>query len=65
MTERQFKTASAEETEAVGEMLARELLEKKLRHAVVTLDGEMGVGQTAFARGFGRALDISGVQRPP
>ena len=64
MTERQFETASAEETEAVGEMLARELLAKNLRHAFVTLDGEMGVGKTAFARGFGRALDISGVKSP-
>ena len=58
-----FRTTCAEETEAIGEQLALALLKKKKR-AFIAMRGEMGVGKTAFTRGFARALGISGVKSP-
>lgn len=58
------ETTSAAETEEAGERLCRALLARGLRHAVVALSGEMGVGKTAFARGFGRALGATQVKSP-
>ncbi len=55
---------SASDTEQVGFMLAKELLAKNCRHALVLLYGEMGVGKTAFARGFAAAMGLSGVRSP-
>ena len=55
---------STAETEAAGEALARELLSLGKRRACITLRGEMGVGKTAFVRGFSRALGILGVKSP-
>ena len=55
---------STAETEAAGEALARELLAAGQRHACIALRGEMGVGKTAFVRGFARALGFSAVRSP-
>lgn len=59
-----FLTRSATETEQVAKELAGELLSCGLRSAFISLVGEMGVGKTAFARGFSAALGIDGVHSP-
>ncbi|MBQ8174954.1 MAG: tRNA (adenosine(37)-N6)-threonylcarbamoyltransferase complex ATPase subunit type 1 TsaE [Clostridia bacterium] len=62
--EEMITSLSPADTEAAGEALARELLAAGTRRACIALRGEMGVGKTAFVRGFSRALGISGVRSP-
>lgn len=57
-------THTTAETEAVGRHLCEQLLALGRTHAFISLVGEMGVGKTAFARGFAEALSISGVHSP-
>ncbi len=57
-------TNSAEETEAVGRGLAAFLEEKGIKRAAVAFRGELGVGKTAFTRGFASHFGISGVKSP-
>ena len=52
------------DTEAAGEALCRELLSRGKRRVCITLRGEMGVGKTAFVRGFARALGVTSVKSP-
>ncbi len=59
-----FLTHSADETEAVGRELAKTLDESGRRRAFIALRGEMGVGKTAFTRGFASHFGISGVKSP-
>ncbi len=59
-----FNSASPEMTEKIGYDLALALLRRGDRRAFVALRGEMGVGKTAFCRGFASALGISGVKSP-
>ena len=59
-----FYTKSAEETELVGKRLATSLENRGIKRATIALRGELGVGKTAFTRGFASALDISGVKSP-
>ena len=54
---KQFTTRSTEETEALGETLARGLAPG----AVVALSGGLGAGKTAFVRGLARGLGVSGI----
>ena len=58
-----FRTEGADKTEDIGERLALALLKTKKR-AFIAMRGEMGVGKTAFTRGFARALGIKGVKSP-
>ncbi len=57
-------TKSPSETEAAGKRLALSLTENKRIPSFIALFGEMGVGKTAFTRGFCEALEISGVRSP-
>ena len=59
-----FTSNSTEETEALGKRLAKGLDGSKISHALIALRGEMGVGKTAFVRGFASYFDISGVKSP-
>lgn len=53
---RTFQSASARETEALGEALGRLLGPGD----VVALDGELGGGKTCFVRGLARGLGVTG-----
>ncbi len=57
-------TSSPEETEAVGAFLAEQLEGRGVNRAFIAMRGEMGVGKTAFTRGFASHFGISGVKSP-
>ncbi len=59
-----FYTNSDTETEGVGALLARALERDGRKRAFIALRGEMGVGKTAFTRGFASHFGISGVKSP-
>ena len=59
-----FSVSSAEQTEQVGFSLARSLDEKGIKRAFIALFGEMGVGKTAFSRGFASYFGIRSVKSP-
>lgn len=51
-----FYTSSAEQTELLGLSLAKRLLDAGKTTAFVALYGDLGVGKTAFVRGFTSAV---------
>ncbi len=57
-------TKSPEETERVGALLAEKLENDGKKRAFIAMRGEMGVGKTAFTRGFASHFGISGVKSP-
>ena len=57
-------TKSAEETELVGASLAKRLDDAGVKSAFIAMRGEMGVGKTAFTRGFASHFSINGVKSP-
>ena len=59
-----YYTSCDTETEEVGRALAKSLDEAKKRCAFIAMRGEMGVGKTAFVRGFASYFGISGVRSP-
>lgn len=59
-----FITSCAEETEKVGYELAKKLDESQVTRSFIAMRGEMGVGKTAFTRGFAAYFGISGVKSP-
>ena len=59
-----YNTNTPKETEKVGFELAKKLDQSKRRRAFIALMGEMGVGKTAFTRGFGSYFGISGIKSP-
>lgn len=59
-----YITNSAEETEKIGELLCEKLLKNGRKKAFISMEGEMGVGKTAFTRGFAKPLGIKSVKSP-
>ncbi len=59
-----LKVSSAEETEGIGFSLAKTLYEKGIKRAFIAMFGEMGVGKTAFSRGFASYFEIRSVKSP-
>ena len=51
-----YTTASAAETESAGRALCERLLAAGQPTAFIALSGDLGVGKTAFVRGFVSAL---------
>ena len=59
-----FEVSSPSETEAVGQALAEMLDSNGIERAFIAFFGEMGVGKTAFVRGFASHFGIRGVKSP-
>lgn len=59
-----YVSASTEETERIGAMLAQKLKENGHKKAFIAFRGEMGVGKTAFTRGFASFFGIKSVKSP-
>jgi tRNA threonylcarbamoyladenosine biosynthesis protein TsaE len=59
-----FFTECDKDTEAVGAALAKALEQGGIRRAFIAMRGEMGVGKTAFTRGFASHFGICGVKSP-
>ena len=59
-----FYTNADTETERVGRALAAALERDGIKRAFIAMRGEMGVGKTAFVRGFASHFDIRGVKSP-
>ncbi len=60
----EFLTKNTVETENIGSLLAKKLDTGAMFGTFIALRGEMGVGKTAFVRGFASYFDISGVRSP-
>ena len=60
----EYITHSADETEEIGKRLSSSLINAKTERAFIAMRGEMGVGKTAFVRGFCSSFGISGVKSP-
>jgi tRNA threonylcarbamoyladenosine biosynthesis protein TsaE len=61
---KKHEVRSPEETESIGRSLAKALEEAKIKRAFIALFGEMGVGKTAFTRGFASHFGITTVKSP-
>lgn len=59
-----LSSASAEETEKIGRDFAAQLLKSGAKSAFVALYGDLGVGKTAFTRGFTSAVCDARVKSP-
>ena len=64
MKEKTFTSFTAADTEVVGANLALSLYRSGCRRAFIAMRGEMGVGKTAFVRGFCKPLGIKSVHSP-
>ena len=59
-----YFTKDVSETEEVGRRLAEEFIRRGARRGFIAMQGEMGVGKTAFVRGFAGAFGIPRVKSP-
>lgn len=64
MNVKTFYTKNPQETEEVGRKIAEGLENAGIRRAFIAMRGEMGVGKTAFTRGFAAHFGILGVKSP-
>ena len=62
---RQIQTNSVEETEGVGAALAKEMLSDASSPRFIALEGDLGVGKTAFVRGFVSVMTPGAAVRSP
>lgn len=62
---KEFITNSHEETESVGEELASLLISDSSLPSFIALYGDLGVGKTAFVRGFARVFSPNALVRSP
>ena len=65
MLSQEIKTASVSETEAVGARLAEAMLSDQALPPFVALYGDLGVGKTAFVRGFASVIAPTAPVRSP
>lgn len=63
--EKTLLTDSPEQTEDIGRALALALVEDASLPSFIALYGDLGVGKTAFVRGFVHALSPSALVRSP
>lgn len=61
---KKYRVSSTEETERLGGALAKLLDERDVTRAFIAMRGEMGVGKTAFTRGFAAYFGIKNVKSP-
>ena len=59
-----FYSECTDMTEKIGSKLAEELSKTKIKKAFIAMQGEMGVGKTAFVRGFASFFGIRSVKSP-
>ena len=59
-----FTSKSAQDTQNIGFELAKKLYTGGNKSAVIAMQGEMGVGKTAFTLGFASFFEIHGVKSP-
>ena len=59
-----YYTKSTQETEDLGRELAKKLDTGATSRAFIAMRGEMGVGKTAFVRGFASHFGVTGVKSP-
>ena len=65
MTIKEYKSLSPEDTEALAGVLGARALASGRRQLFIALYGEMGVGKTAFTRGFTASIAPSSAVRSP
>ncbi len=59
-----YTSKSTEDSEKIGYLLAEKLHTGGTLSAFIAMRGEMGVGKTAFVRGFASYFGIKGVKSP-
>jgi tRNA threonylcarbamoyladenosine biosynthesis protein TsaE len=59
-----YRVTSDVETAEIGRNLAEKLTKLGIKRAYIAMRGEMGVGKTAFTRGFASHFGIRGVKSP-
>ena len=65
MITKEYRTESPEETEALARAIGEHVLTSGRRQLFIALFGEMGVGKTAFTRGFTASIAPSAAVRSP